>query len=598
MGDISGSSTGYRSARAWSVLALAIFFLVLQTRVLPSDGFVTGDQGSKFLQARAFADHGPLDPGIDVRARDIDPDYRHQEPKLKNRRGRLVSEFLWLLPLTAAPFVDLFGLRGLYVVPALSALVVFLAASMLGRRLGDTRGVWTGWVAAVATPIVVYGLELWEHAPAAACVMVAAVWLVPRSDDEHVEPSRWPGARDTGHLLRSAGAGAAIAIGALFREEVVMALPALLVARAVALRRDPMRDLIVTSTAAAVGAAAVLVLTVPINLMIYGAPLPMHVTQDAWNVAISTPYSQVRRDVLVDLLLPYGWTVAFVVAVALGAGAAWTRARAHDESRTSSRDRMVLFVVHASVVVLLVVGVALPLWRLAHGIRPHEAYRVTSAAHTWPFAIALLYWPWIRDDRTRAIARYLMIGALLLLIGAALVIPTSGGSQWSPRFLIAVGPLLAVVAAAVASPSARRTPAISWMARVVIAASIVMQVTGVLYVQRTKARHARITHALADRTSPDEVIISGLFWVPQIAATLAPERRLLFAWSPADVASNAALAANNGLSSVAVVTLSELTGHDAPETLPASNGSCLFRRRERASLGELGLMLNRYVCEP
>jgi len=595
MGDISRSPTGYRSAHAWPVLVLALFFIVLQARVLPPDGFVTGDQGSKFLQARAFADHGPLDPGIEVRARDIDPDYRHQEPKLKNRRGRLVSEFLWLLPLTTAPFVALFGLRGLYVVPALSALVVFLAASALGRRFGDTRGVWTGCVAVIATPIVVYGLELWEHAPAAACVMVAAVWLAPPPYGEQFASRRGRGAA-RGHLLRRASAGAAIAIGALFREEVVMAFPALLAARAVTLPRERMRDLVVTSSAAAIGAGVVFAVTIPINLLIYGAPLPMHVTQDAWNVAISTPYSQVRRDVVVDLLLPYAWTATFVIAAALGAGAAWMRARTHRDSSTSPSDRVLLFIVHAAVVVMLIVGVALPIWRLVQGVRPHEAYRVTSAAHTWPFVLALLYWPWIREESTRAIARYLVVGALLLFIGAALVIPTSGGSQWSPRFLIAVAPLLAVVAAAVAS-SVRGRPAISWMARVVIAGSILMQVTGVLYVQRTKARHARITHALAERTLPDEVIISDVFWVPQIAATLAADRRLLFAWSRAEIASNATLAANHGLRRVAVVTLPEVTGYDAPETLLASNGSCRFRRREHASLGELGLMLSRYVCE-
>ena len=87
-----------------SALLIAAFCAAMQWLVLPPDGFVTGDQGSKFLQARAFADQGPLNPSIEVMSRDIDPEYRRQEPKLKNRRGRLVSEFLWLLPLLTAPF--------------------------------------------------------------------------------------------------------------------------------------------------------------------------------------------------------------------------------------------------------------------------------------------------------------------------------------------------------------------------------------------------------------------------------------------------------------------------------------------------------------
>ena len=101
--------------------------------MLPPEGWVTGDQRSKFLQTRAFAANGPLDPGIDVLSRDLDPDYRYQEPKMKNRRGRLVSEFLWLLPLITAPFYLIFGLRGLSVVPALSVIAIAIAAAALTR---------------------------------------------------------------------------------------------------------------------------------------------------------------------------------------------------------------------------------------------------------------------------------------------------------------------------------------------------------------------------------------------------------------------------------------------------------------------------------
>src|SRR5215831_18645339 len=118
--------------RAASAVLIGLFFAVAQMAFFPADGFMTGDQGSKYLQTRAFAEQGPFNPAIDVRSRDIDPGYRYAEPKLKNRGGRLVSEFMWLLPLLSAPFLALFGMRGLYAVPALSAIVVFLCAARLG----------------------------------------------------------------------------------------------------------------------------------------------------------------------------------------------------------------------------------------------------------------------------------------------------------------------------------------------------------------------------------------------------------------------------------------------------------------------------------
>ena len=101
------------------------------------------------------------------------------------------------------------------------------------------------------------------------------------------------------------GAGVAIAFGVLFREEVAAALPALLLARAACRSVSAFADLLRAGRSGASWAAvAIFLASVPMNLVIYGAPLPMHVTQDAWEVARNTPYLQVRRDVIVDLLLP------------------------------------------------------------------------------------------------------------------------------------------------------------------------------------------------------------------------------------------------------------------------------------------------------
>src|SRR5262249_5009673 len=70
-----------------SAILIALFFAAMQLFVLPPDGFTTGDQGSKYLQTRAFAEYGPINANIDIAARDIDPSVRRQEPKLKLRRG-------------------------------------------------------------------------------------------------------------------------------------------------------------------------------------------------------------------------------------------------------------------------------------------------------------------------------------------------------------------------------------------------------------------------------------------------------------------------------------------------------------------------------
>jgi hypothetical protein len=574
-----------------SVVLLALFFLAVQILILPAHGWVTGDQGSKFLQTRAFAEQGPFNPAIDVRARDIDPEYHRQEPKLKNRRGRLVSEFLWLLPLVTAPFVRVLGMRGLYVVPALSVIAIFLAAAALGRRIGDGHGLRIAWIVLFVTPVVIYGFELWEHAPAVACVMVAAALLAP---DEKLATGNW----------QLVAAGAAIAIGALFREEVIAALPALPLARAIAMPRHRLRTLITAGFWATIGAGIVFTAAVPVNQMIYGAPLPMHMTQDAWEVAIATPYMQIRRDVVVELLLPRSHVTVFLAAAIAGLAAslaqAW-RVRARPDRRDDGTSRALVAVVHASAIAILTIAVALPLWRLAHGVWAYYAYKVTSAAHTWPFAIALLYWPWIATERQRIAARFLIASGLLVLVGTVLLVPAPGGSQWSPRFLLAVAPLLAIVAAAIALPpadvAARLPRGTAWMVRAILLASIVMQMSGLVWLQRAKARNARLTSWTANRTAPGEVLISNVFWFPEVTATLAPSRRMLFSWSATDVPAMAAMAVDHGFRRFGLVTSLPLTGYDAPLTLDVPGAPCRFVRGTPIGLDELGLALSRYSCE-
>lgn len=403
-------------------------------------------------------------------------------------------------------------------------------------------------------------------------------------------------------------------VGTLFREEVIVALAALLVGRALVLPRDRVRDLLTTGLWASLGAAAVFIASVPMNLLIYGSPLPMHVTQDAWEVAKNTPYLQVRRDVIVDLFLPASHGALFASAAAAGLAAALVARR---RRQTNDREEgALLMVVHAAVAVMLVIAVALPLWRLLQGVRPHQAFRATSAAHTWVFAFAALYLPWVVDRVYGPMVRYLLTSALLLLIGTALIVPTSGGAQWSPRFLIAVAPLVGVVAAAAARASlggfrlqvedlpraARRDPirssrGVTVMTAAILLAALVMQAAGVLYVHRGKTRNARLTHWVASRTGDGDVLITDVFWFPEVTATLAPTRRMLFSWSGADVPGMAAMAISRGLPRFGVVTSTALTGYDAPPALDVPGAPCRFVRGQRINLEETGLLLNRYACE-
>ena len=571
------------------VAVLVIAFAVVQWFVLPPDGWVTGDQGSKYLQTRAFAEHGPFNPGIDVLSRDLDPDYRFQEPKMKNRRGRLVSEFLWLLPLLAAPFYLLFGLRGLYVVPALSVAAIAVAAAVLARHLAGERGRWLPWIVVFATPVIVYGFEFWEHAPAVACVMAGAVLAYPTN-------------REGRDWLRMVAAGAAIAAGVLFREEVAAALPAFVLARAIVVPGNRFRTLIVDGLSAAAGALAVFAAAVPVNLLIYGAPLPMHMTQDAWEVAKSVPYLQVRRDMVFALMLPAAHTAIFLLALSIGVAASVAQGLRAGSQRDDPAGGALLAVVHAAIVTIAIVTVVLPVWEMKTNPGSGDAYRITSAAHTWIFALALLYWPWVRDTVDRLAARYLLASGLLVILVTFVIVPTDGGSQWSPRFFLAAVPLLAIVAGAALLPphDARSVSPIASTRRpfaaMVIVAAVVMQATGAGWVKHSKRHNARIVEWISARTAPGDVLISDVFWFPEVTATLAPTRRMLFSWTPGQMPAMAARAAAGGFRTFRIVTSPQLTGYQAPPAFDLPGAPCRYVRRPPIALVEL--LVSEYSCAP
>jgi len=78
---------------------------------------------------------------------------------------------------------------------------------------------------------------------------------------------------------------------------------------------------------------------------------------------------------------------------------------------------------------MMTIAVVLPISAMAsEGVR-RDAYRITSAAHTWTVVFALLYWPWFRAGVHRETARFLIASGVLMVAGAFVISPTDGGSQ-------------------------------------------------------------------------------------------------------------------------------------------------------------------------
>jgi len=318
------------------------------------------------------------------------------------------------------------------------------------------------------------------------------------------------------------------------------------------------------------------------------------------------PYMMGRREILHDLFLPATHAGLFGAAAALGLTACVLRARRQPSAGVDEHPavgRVLIALVHGSAIVLLVIGVGLPLVRVVGGIPASQAFRPTSAAHTWIFVLALLYVPWVVTRGERSVVRYVISSAVLLLAATAAAAPSSGGAQFSPRFFLPVTPLLAVAAATVTRGMLdRRSSSLpsggAWMARVILLASLVMAASGVIYFQRAKTRWAALTHSVADRTADGEVLITDIFWFHEVTATLSATRRQLFSWSSADIPAMAAQATDHGLTRFSIVSSVAATGYQPPAHLLVPRSSCRFARTEQIALDRTDIRLSRYECTP
>ncbi len=160
------------------LVAFAIALASLASNLRP-DAFFVGDPGVKLIATRA-ALHTPATP-FDIPLPHIGRDaVPHVEPFFSvhdNTHAHAVTSEVF--PLLSAPLLASFGLRGLYILPALGFVATLAACAWLGFVLDERRPVaLVAATAALGTPFLFYGLEFWEHTLALALGITGAAWML------------------------------------------------------------------------------------------------------------------------------------------------------------------------------------------------------------------------------------------------------------------------------------------------------------------------------------------------------------------------------------------------------------------------------------
>jgi hypothetical protein len=461
---------------AMLIAALAIGWLAA---TLPPDGFFSGDSGLKLIAALNAIRHPLSSFEIDL-------------PQIDGRRLPHVDTMVAihgdhahaiqspLFPVVSAPLIAILGLRGAYVIPAVSfiALIPLLSAMRKHAAPDASIGV-LAFIAVAANPVFFYSLEFWEHAPAIALAASSSATAFIGID--------------RGRASWMVASGLLGGLSILLRPEAVWYIGGL--------------GLIIGHKHWAAFGSGVGAILLPFALANYvhtGTVLGTHV---AANLApLTASYVSARWRIVAAWFWPESG--AAFVGFALIA-AAWLAAFVNIEL---ARRQMIALI-----------GVALISILAALQELPRESL--------WQaFPLALLALVPTRTSTGRVGSLYLL--AIVSAIAIVLTATNDGGAQWGPRYLLVTAPVIIVLAALGGSHALSdgygRGVRVAIVALILLA-GLATSRAAYRELRGSKRTYARIVSATTDFTSPGDVVLTNVWWFDQITAPLYGTRTFLYA---------------------------------------------------------------------
>jgi hypothetical protein len=546
MATVPRPDTAERPADAWRVdaaapsfgrvvlmaAALLGIYLVLSS-VNDPGGTLGADEGAKVATLRAMERSGSATPDVGYWAAAWDPDLvDHGLYGTVRVGGNDVAVTTLPMLVAARPLWDLGGYRAALLLPMLGGVATALAAAALARRLAGRErarraGTAAFWLIGLASPVLLYALDLWEHTIGLAAMAWGTVLLVDAAGVLGADDDASSRRASTAWL--ALGAGACFGAAASMRSEAFVyaaTTVALAAIASVAVDRPHGRRRAVTiAVAAAAGFVVLLLAGVLFEWWVLGGTIRAGRVVDTAAAGGSDLVGRIRAAVvtLVDPapVVDGGYLLlggAFVLAVAVLALAAAARIRPRAAWP-------------AAAVVLVAIVI-----RVADG--PGFVPGLLVAA---PLAVVGLVLGWDRP------AWWLVLMALVP-VPLVLAFQFLGGAlaQWGGRYLLPTGFLLGVVGVVRLVELPRRA------AIGLGGLAVVVTALGLAYASQRTHAYAAAGRQLADRH--EQVLISPDGFPPrELGATWGTKDWL--ASAPDGLAGAEAVAVRSGARTFAVVAL-------------------------------------------
>jgi hypothetical protein len=478
---------------------------------VPRTGFWSGDNGCKYIQMEEILRSGWRRYSISWPGRDLDPELAFlpiREPFGRVVGGELYLQYSPVFATASSAFHRALGFPGIFLLPFLAGLLTLPAVWRLARLAGGSTGAapLAVLLAAFATPLLFYSLEWWEMAPG-VCL---ATWGT-------VHALEWVRAPRRASILLAA---AFCALAVYFRDEMVV-FAAGLGAAMLAARRS--------GSAVTAFAATFAVALVPLGLFQWiavGSAFGRHVGASGLDPASFLP----DRAVVFENLFLGNHETRWISAATGAVPVALFLAAPRLGERAFAR----------AVPILAAVTTVLGLWLLSGHLRAGNP--VTWLLHAnglfsvTPFALLGFVRAPAEGDPER-LCRTLRLALLFYALGyvAAAPVGNSEGIHWGCRFLLAVYPGFAALAAVgiarwwALAGRGRALAAVPVAAAVAL--SIVFQLHSVRLLHHRQTLSARLNDAVLAR--PEPVVVATGWPVPQELYRVFHEKPIFLLRDPA-----------------------------------------------------------------
>lgn len=218
----------------------------------------------------------------------------------------------------------------------------------------------------------------------------------------------------------------------------------------------------------------------------------------------------------------------------------------------------------------------------------------TTHASLWRVAPALVcvLFPTARGGSRRNGSAFLWMVAVSNILLVLLTVPNDGGAQWGPRYLLFTYIPLTVLAADAVERLRHRGPLGSAVLVLLLAAALWTGRAAYRDLRGTKMIYGQVVDFVSQQTPPGGYVVTDIWWLDQVAAVPAVERRWLFV---ADDRDERGLLQRLSDSTIPMVTAVHLASRPARADWLA--GTCYFEEhRELLTPHDLIAIRLRHRC--